>query len=462
MKKESRLAVIILAAGKSKRMNSKKVKVLHLLSGSPILKYPIDLARELKAERILVVIGYQSEEVKGIFKGEDIRFCLQKEQLGTADAVKCTFEELKDFSGTVLIISGDTPLVKLETLKELLELHLSTKSSITILSAVLENPEGYGRIIRDKKGSVKRIVEEKDATDKEKKITEISSGIYCMEKEDLFNILPQVERENAQSEYYLPDVVNLAVKERKKVTALITEDSEEIIGINDRTDLAKAEKIMQERINLQLMKEGVTLIDPAVTYIGKDVKIGRDSIIYPNCIIQGCTAIGEDCIIEPYSFITDSKIGKRVVVKSNSVISKATIGDGVQIGPFAHLRPETILEEGVKIGNFVEVKKSKIGRRSKAAHLSYIGDTTMGEDVNVGAGTITCNYDGKKKHHTFIEDRVFIGSDTQFIAPVKIGKDSIIGAGSTITRDVPPNSLAVSRAKQINYKRVFKEKDNKE
>jgi len=456
-----RLAVIILAAGKGKRMKSQRVKILHLLSGSPMLSYTLDLARGLKAKRIVVVIGHQSEEVENTFHEEGIDFCLQGKQLGTGDAVKCTQSVLKNFSGTVLILCGDAPLIKPETIKRLIQLHDSSRSKVSLLTTRMRNPAGYGRVVRDKKGRVSRIVEEKDAKEAEKRISEINTGIYCMEADFLFKTLPKIKRENVQGEYYLTDVVSMAVKERKKVSALVVDDPDEVMGINDRIDLAKADLIMRQRINNELMKEGVTIIDPTVTYIDREVKIGRDTVIYPNCIIKGSTVIGEGCLIESGSTIVDSEIGNGVVVRSCSVITESRVKDRVQVGPFAHLRPETQLEEGVKIGNFVEVKKSTIGKGSKASHLSYIGDTTMGKGVNVGAGTITCNYDGKRKHPTYIGDRVFIGSDTQFIAPVKIGKDSIIGAGSTITRNVPPESLAVSRVKQINYKRVFEKKPEK-
>ena len=455
MRREMRLAVIILAAGKGKRMKSRKVKMLHLLSGSPMLRYTVDLASRLKAERAIVVIGHQGEELKRIFHGEGIEFCLQEKQLGTGDAVRCAQNILKDFSGTVLILCGDVPLTRLETLKQLIELHTFSRATVTVLTTMVKDPAGYGRIVRNKRGTVVRIVEEKDTSKRERIISEINSGIYCIEKNFLFQALPGIKKENAQAEYYLTDVLSMAARERKKVSALIAVDPDEVMGINDRADLAKAERIMRERINTDLMREGVTIVDPASTYIDKGVTIGKDTIIYPNCIIQGHTVIGENCTIESGVTIIDSKTGSEVVVKSCSVITKCTIGNRVSIGPFAHLRPETHLEERVKIGNFVEVKKSRIGKGSKASHLSYIGDTTMGEGVNVGAGTITCNYDGEKKHHTHIEDRVFIGSDTQFIAPVRIGKDSVIGAGSTITRSVPPFSLAVSRARQVNYKRVF-------
>ena len=456
-----RLAVIILAAGKGTRMKSGRVKMLHLLSGSPMLRYTIDCARDLKAQKVIVVIGHQSKEVKRSFQGEEIGFCLQERQMGTGDAVRCAQKMMKKFSGTVLILCGDVPLTKPETLKRLIELHDFFHATITILTTRVSDPAGYGRVVRNRKGKVVRIVEEKDASSREKRITEINSGIYCMDADYLFKALSGIQKENAQGEYYLTDVVDMAVKERKKVEALITDDPDEVMGINDRTDLANADRIMRERINTGLMKAGVTMINPAVTYIDKGVKIGKDTTIYPNCVIQGKTIIGENCVIETGSTIADAEIGNEVVVKSCSIITKSRIKDRASIGPFAHLRPDTYLEEGVKIGNFVEVKKSRIGKGSKASHLSYIGDTTMGEGVNVGAGTITCNYDGKKKHPTHIEDRVFIGSDTQFIAPVKIGKDSIIGAGSTITRNVPPFSLAVSRARQVNYKRIFDKKEKK-
>jgi bifunctional UDP-N-acetylglucosamine pyrophosphorylase/glucosamine-1-phosphate N-acetyltransferase len=456
-----RLAVIILAAGMGKRMKSKRVKVLHHLSGSPMLRYTVGLAKDLKSEKVIVVIGHQSEEVKNVFQREGIDFCLQEKQLGTGDAVRCTREVLKKFSGTVLILCGDAPLIKRETVKRLIESHHASRSKVTLLTTCMANPAGYGRVVRDKKGRVVRIVEEKDASEREKRIPEINTGIYCMEADFLFRALPRIRKENAQAEYYLTDVVSMAVRERKKVSALVVGDPDEVMGINDRVDLAKADRIMRERINTELMRGGVTIIDPDVTYIDKGVEIGKDTVIYPNSVIQGNTIIGESCLIESGSMIVDSEIGSNVVVRSCSIITKSRIKDQASIGPFAHLRPETHLEEGVKIGNFVEVKKSKIGKGSKASHLSYIGDTTMGEGVNVGAGTITCNYDGKKKHPTYIEDRVFIGSDTQLIAPVTIGKDSLIGAGSTITRNVPPYSLAVSRSKQINYKKVFHKKGEK-
>jgi len=461
MKRIKELAIIILAAGKGKRMQSRLVKVLHRIAGLPMLCYPINAALALGAEKVIVVTGHQGERVKCIFGDEEIEYAFQKWQLGTGDAVRATEERLRDFVGNVLILCGDVPLIKVETLQRLVQFHDSSRSKVTVLTTRMSDATGYGRVVRDRSGGVVKIVEERDAGKKEKKITEINTGIYCMDAGFLFKALSEIGKENAQDEYYLTDVAAVAVRDGIKVSGLLVKDAEEVMGINDLIDLARADRIMRQRINSELMKKGVTLIDPETVYIDRDVKIGRDTVIYPACFIEGTTTVGEGCVIESGAMIVDSEIGNHVKVKSYSVIAESKVKDGASVGPFAHLRPGTVLEEAVKVGNFVEVKKSTIGKGSKASHLSYIGDTTMGEDVNVGAGTITCNYDGNKKHPTHIEDRVFIGSDTQFIAPVRVGRDSIIGAGSTITRNVPPGSLAVSRARQKNYKRVFAKKPMK-
>jgi bifunctional UDP-N-acetylglucosamine pyrophosphorylase/glucosamine-1-phosphate N-acetyltransferase len=345
------------------------------------------------------------------------------------------------------------PLIKEDTIRALIEVHQGGKSGVAVLTTKLPNPEGYGRIIRGDDGEILRIVEERDATDQERKVKEVNTGIYCAKASYLFHALQMVGRENKQSEYYLTDIVAVTTEDDEKAKGFLTEDPFEVMGINNREELAKANEVIRKDILYKLMMEGVGIMDPRTTFIERYVRIGRDTVIYPNCYIQGHSQIGKECIIEPGSMITNSIIGDSVIIKTCCVISDSKIANRVVIGPFAHLRPDTELEDKVKIGNFVEIKKSKIGEGSKASHLSYLGDAILGKGVNVGAGTITCNYDGLKKHQTIIEDNVFIGSDTQFVAPVKIGEGAYIGAGSTITEDVPSGSLALSRAKQVTKKR---------
>jgi bifunctional UDP-N-acetylglucosamine pyrophosphorylase/glucosamine-1-phosphate N-acetyltransferase len=359
---------------------------------------------------------------------------------------------LRGFNGTVLILSGDVPLVKEESLRFLLRDHSGRGNDITFVTTTLTNPSGYGRVLRDAGGRVIKVIEERDATDEERKIREINTGIYAAEKEFLLKAVKGVKRENAQSEYYLTDIIEVAVRQGKRVGTVLAENPVEVMGINTRRELADAERYMRERKLNDLMINGVTIIDPSNTYIRPSVSIGRDSVIYPNTFLEGNTTIGEDCVVYPNVRIIDSRLGNGVVIRDSCLIMGGEIGDRATIGPFAQLRPEAIIKRGAKIGNFVEVKKSTVGEGSKAMHLSYIGDTTIGRGVNIGAGTITCNYDGFKKYPTVIGDEVFVGSDTQFIAPVKIGKGAVIAAGSTITRDVPKDALAMSRVEQINRK----------
>ncbi|HCX90050.1 MAG TPA: bifunctional UDP-N-acetylglucosamine diphosphorylase/glucosamine-1-phosphate N-acetyltransferase GlmU [Deltaproteobacteria bacterium] len=444
---------VILAAGKGTRMKSNLVKVLHPLMGEPMLSFPIEVARKINSQDIILVTGYQAELIRERFKGEGLTFVEQKEQLGTGHAVLCTKDTLKDFKGDILILCGDVPLIKEDTVRALIEVHQEGSSAVTVLTTKLPNPEGYGRIIRGDDGGILRIVEERDATDLEKEVKEVNTGIYCAKASYLFQALQMVGRENKQSEYYLTDIVAIATEHDEKVKGFLAEDPFEVMGINNREELAKANEVIRREILYKLMMNGVGIIAPQTTFIERDVRIGIDTVIYPNCYIQGNSQIGKECIIEPGSMITNSIIGDSVIIKTCCVISDSKIANRVIIGPFAHLRPDTELEDKVKIGNFVEIKKTKIGEGSKASHLSYLGDATLGRGVNVGAGTITCNYDGLKKNQTIIEDNVFIGSDTQFVAPVKIGEGAYIGAGSTITEDVPSGSLALSRAKQVTKKR---------
>ncbi len=450
------LAVLILAAGKGTRMKSDLVKVLHPVAGSPMIFYSLDLARSLNPSRLVIVAGFQADLVQEKCRAGDITFALQKEQLGTGHAVLAAESALRGFQGAVLILSGDVPLLTVETTKGFLQAHFNHQATLSVMTVELERPKGYGRVFRNADGSLLRITEDKDLKPGEKEVREINTGIYCVEADFLFSALSQVTPQNAQKEYYLTDIIALANAEKKKVLPFLAKDELEVMGINTRVDLARASQGMRRKIAERHMLEGVTLVDPEATYIDREVKIGRDSVIYPNCHLLGRTSLGIGCLVEPGCKIANTQAGNRVTIKASSVISECRIEDHVEVGPFAHLRPETLLREGSRIGNFVEVKKSVIGRGTKANHLTYIGDATLGEKINVGAGTITCNYDGQKKHPTVIEDGVFIGSNTALVAPIKIERNSVIGAGSTITKQVPPDTLAVARGKQVHYRKRSK------
>ncbi len=441
-----------MAAGLGTRMKSNLVKILHPLAGMPMLVYTLNLAKSLRPARVIAVIGHQADKVKDTFSDYDVNWAIQKEQKGTGHAVMQARSLLNNFNGTVIVLSGDTPLLKKETISELIKSHKSKGNRVTILTTELNNPYGYGRVITNADGKVERIVEEKDASETIKKARLINTGIYAFDKDFLFDSLSEIKPNNAQGEYYLTDVIGIAAKRGLEINAVNAGDSDEVMGINTRLELAKAEKVIRKRINDKWMLNGVTIIDPEVTFIDDSVDIGRDTIIYPNNFICGKTKIGEGCTIYPNSRIIDAEIGNEVKIKDSCLIEKSKIGDRASIGPFAHLRPHTELGRDVKIGNFVEIKKSVIKDGAKANHLTYLGDSHVGRNVNIGAGTITCNYDGFKKHRTAIGDNVFVGSDVQFIAPVKIGKGAIVAAGTTVTEDVPADSLVISRTKQISKK----------
>ncbi|MEK3888938.1 bifunctional UDP-N-acetylglucosamine diphosphorylase/glucosamine-1-phosphate N-acetyltransferase GlmU [Bacillus sp. FSL K6-3431] len=445
---------VILAAGQGTRMKSKLYKVLHPVCGKPMVEHVVDNTSKLKVEQTVTVVGHGAEIVKTYLEGKS-DFVLQEEQLGTAHAVKHAKDILYGKKGTTLVICGDTPLIKAETMEALLKYHEVQKAKATVLTAIAEQPDGYGRIIRNSDGSVEKIVEHKDANEEERNVNEINTGTYCFDNEILFNVLDQVSNENTQGEYYLPDVIEILKHANEHVTAYQTPEFEETLGVNDRVALSEAERIMTQRINDQHMRNGVTLKDPMSTYIDADVIIGSDTIILPGTIIQGKTVIGEDCIIGPNSELKNSNVGDNTIIRQ-SVIHDSTVGMHVNIGPFAHIRPESIIHDEVKVGNFVEVKKSEIGKRSKASHLSYVGDAEVGSDVNLGCGSITVNYDGKNKFLTKIEDNVFVGCNSNLVAPVTIGKGAFIAAGSTITRDVPGEALSIGRAKQVNKENYVK------
>jgi bifunctional UDP-N-acetylglucosamine pyrophosphorylase/glucosamine-1-phosphate N-acetyltransferase len=447
------IATVILAAGKGTRMKSDLVKVLHPLLGLPMLSYPIAISlNEIKAEKTIVVVGHQADRIKEIFKDPRIHFVLQEEQLGTGHAVRQAVPFLENFKGVVLILYGDVPLVKAETLRSFIDTFWGNDSTLSVLTAVVKDPFGYGRIIRGREGWLEKIVEEKDASEEEKLVREINTGIFCVSAPFLIEGLSEIGKGNAQGEYYLTDLVEIASEKGFRCSAHMVADPLEVMGINTRVDLAIAHEVLRQEKMKGLMLSGVTFIDPKTTYVDQTVEVGKDTILYPNCFLLGRTRIGERCIIEPNSKISDSIIGDEVTIRSNSVITESNIEEGAIIGPFAHLRPLSEVKAKAKIGNFVEVKKSIIGRGSKANHLAYIGDSVLGEDVNIGAGTITCNYDGLEKHQTIIGDRVFVGSNVELVAPVKVGSNSSIGAGTTVTKDIPEGALAISRMKQKNIK----------
>ena len=442
------LAAVVLAAGKGTRMKSEKPKVLHEVAGKPMLFFPVNLLKNSGAGKIVFVVGFGSEAVVEAFRDFGLSFVTQEEQLGTGHAVMCALKELRDFTGDVLVLSGDVPLVREETVKALLELHRKgkAKAAISIVTTVEQNPRGYGRIVRGAQGEIVRIVEEKDCSPLQRKINEVNTGIYLFSADFLYANIKKLGKENAQGEYYLPDLVHLAVEQGLRVDSITITDATEVMGVNNRVELARAGAHMRARINEALMVSGVTVIDPLSTYIDFGAAVGTDTVIYPGVRLSGTTVIGRKCVIEEGSIIISSKIGDGSTVKSYSVIEDSEAGKENAIGPFARLRPGTRLADKVRIGNFVEVKKSSLGKGSKANHLTYLGDSVIGEGVNIGAGTITCNYDGTKKSVTTIEDGAFIGSDSQLIAPVTVGKDAYVGSGTTVTKDVPPGALVITRA----------------
>jgi bifunctional UDP-N-acetylglucosamine pyrophosphorylase/glucosamine-1-phosphate N-acetyltransferase len=439
--------VVILAAGLGTRMKSGLAKALHPLAGRPLVQHVLNASLAVDPGKIVLVLGHQADKVRAAVKEYTAEFVLQSEQLGTGHAVRQARETFAGDAGPVMILCADTPLITGGTLRDIAELHRKSRAAVTLITAVVEDPSGYGRVVRGKSG-IMRIIEEKDATAAQKKIKEVNAGIYCFEKKFLLGSLDGLGKNNAQGEYYLPDAVALARKKKLRVSAFVCRNADEIMGINTRQDLGRAEAVLRDRINRKWMLAGVTMLDPAGTFIGDEVSLGRDTVLYGNVRLEGKTRVGEACTVFPGSRIADSRIGSGVTVKDCSVIEESDIAAGASVGPFAHLRPGSIIGERASIGNFVEVKKSRIGEGSKANHLSYIGDATVGRDVNIGAGVITCNYDGFEKHPTVIEDGVFVGSDSQLVAPVKIGKGALIAAGATITRNVPPDALAISRAPQ--------------
>ena len=450
------LNVLVMAAGLGTRMKSKRAKVLHELGGLPLIARVLRAAKPLNPRSIVVVVGHGAEEVKQASSaevGELAQFALQKDQRGTGDAVNAARSLLADSDSLVLVLSGDVPLIRTSTLETLVDHHRKSAAECTILSVRLENPTGYGRVVRDDEGSFQKIVEQRDATEEERQIREINVGIYVFDSRKLFDALTKVKPVNDQGEYYLTDVPEILLREGSKVSVCVHTDPREVSGINTRAELAEFENLLRRNVIRRLMTEGgVTFIDPSHAYVSTEAQIGADTVIYPDVSIEGPSIIGEGCVVRSGARITNSRLGNNVTVKDHSIIVDSEIAANCSVGPFAHLRMNAKLEDGATIGNFVEVKKSRIGRKTKAMHLTYLGDATIGDRTNIGAGTVTCNYDGKRKHETIIEDDVKIGSDTMLVAPVRVGKGSVTAAGSVVTKDIPDNSLVAGVPAMIKKK----------
>lgn len=438
---------IILAAGQGKRIKSNLPKVLHKACGKEMVNHVIDTMRSAGIDDVNVIIGKGADFVKERTSSRNVSLSLQEEQLGTGHAVICAKDFLVGKTGVVAIFTGDAPLIKPETVSNLIETHISEKNFATLLTSKIQNPLGYGRIVRSN-GNVEKIVEHKDCNDEQLKIDEVNAGMYCFDIASLLDALNNLSNNNAQGEYYLTDVIEIIKSQGKKIGAMIT-DFEETLGVNSRAELAVVENILRKRINATHLDNGVTIIDPLNTYIGVDVEIGQDTIIYPGNVLEGNTIIGEGCVLYPNSRISNSTIGNNVEIQS-SVILDSTIGEATTVGPFAYIRPESNIGSHARIGDFVEIKKSTIGDGTKVSHLTYIGDAEVGTNCNFGCGTVVVNYDGKKKHKTLIGDNAFIGCNTNLVSPVEVEDNAYIAAGSTITKKVPAGSLAVARARQSN------------
>lgn len=439
---------VILAAGKGTRMQSKLYKVLHKVCDRTMVELVLDSVENLNMQEVVTVVGCGAEKVKEAI-GDRSKFVLQEEQLGTAHAVKMAKPILLNKEGTTIVMYGDTPLIKAETVDSMLSHHENTNAKATVLTAYADDPYAYGRIIRDEHNKLLKIVEEKDATEEEKAIKEINSGIYCFDNELLFDMLEKVKNDNAQGEYYLPDLLYMIREAGHIIETYLCNDFDETFGVNDRVALAYAENVMRSRINTKHMLQGVTLVDPNSTYIAPNAIIGKDTTIYPNVTIKSNTIIGEDCQIKPNSYIENSKIGNGVKILASTIIDSA-VGDNSSVGPYSHLRNNSALGSEVRIGNFVELKNATYGDGSKTAHLSYIGDASIGSNTNIGCGTITVNYDGKNKYRTTIGNDTFIGCNSNLIAPLEIGNGVVVAAGTTVTENVQDDSLAIARVKQEN------------
>ncbi len=447
------LSIIILAAGKGKRMKSETPKVLHRICGQPLIYYILKQAILLEPKNIFIIIGYKKEMIREYLDSSfpSVKAIDQDSQSGTGHAVMMVKDDFPGMGKNILILSGDSPLITAGTLTSLVKLRSENDLSVSILTSKVRDPAGYGRIIKDRDGKVLKIVEDADASREEKLITEVNSSIYCFERDHLLENIDNIDKQNSQGEYYLTDIIEMLINKGKRAETFVVSDHQEARGINDRSQLSEIEDMLRQRINKKHMENGITIRNPSSVYIEDTVQIEPDTIIEASCFLRGDTMIGKGCSIGPFAQIDDTKIGWSTIVNS-SVIIGAGIGPENNIGPYCYIRPGTITGKKVKIGAFCEVKKSNIDEGSKVPHLSYVGDTEIGAGVNIGASSVTVNYNGFSKSRTIIEDGVFIGSDTMLIAPVRIGKGAIVAAGSVITGDVPGNAMAIERAKQKNIK----------
>ncbi|RMG47872.1 MAG: bifunctional UDP-N-acetylglucosamine diphosphorylase/glucosamine-1-phosphate N-acetyltransferase GlmU [Acidobacteria bacterium] len=446
---EPPLAAVILAAGEGTRMRSRRAKVLHEAAGRPLVEHVLRAARGAGTDPVVVVVGVQADEVREKL-GPGPRYVIQTERRGTADAVRRAGAALRGFGGDVLILCGDVPALPAAALRGLVRRHRSRKAALTVLTAVLDDPSGYGRILRGPDGAIRAIVEERDAGPAERAVSEINTGTYCARWPELRRVLRRITPDNAQGEFYLTDAVRILIDGGARVEAVVHEPAREALGVNSRAHLAEAHRILNERVLARLMRNGVTILDPATTWVHDTVRVGRDTVIHPGVALEGATRVGTDCVIRSGCRLTDVVVESGVELLEHTVAAESRIGAGSRVGPFAHLRPGSVIGRGCRVGNFVETKKASLGDGSKASHLSYLGDARIGREVNIGAGTITCNYDGVRKHRTELADRVFVGSDTQFVAPVRVGEGAYVAAGSTVTEDVPPRALAIARSRQRN------------
>lgn len=458
------LAVVVMAAGRGTRMNSKQVKVLHPVAGQAMVLYSVGLGLRVAGDRVAVVVGHQADQVRqvidratsGTSGSSSVTIVEQREQLGTGHAVLQSRSAFavgrRGAPSSYLILNGDTPLLQDKTVRELLRVHQAKRAAVTILTAVLEDASGYGRVVRTDSAerAVSRIVEDRDASDREQAIREINVGTYVVDGEFLFSALEKLDPSNAQGEYYLTDIIRLAAEQGRPVAAVVLDNPDEGLGVNTRRQLAIAEQVVRQQIRERWLDAGVTMIDPASTWIDATVTIGKDTVLYPNLTLEGTTIIGEDSVLRSYTRLTNCTVGNNVEILDHCVFTDSQIEDGAHLGPFVHLRPGVVVRKKAKVGNFVEMKKTDLGEGSKANHLSYLGDAIIGKGVNIGAGTITCNYDGQRKFQTVIGDGVFLGSDTQLIAPVTVGAGAIVAAGTTVTEDVPADALVIARVPQVN------------
>jgi bifunctional UDP-N-acetylglucosamine pyrophosphorylase/glucosamine-1-phosphate N-acetyltransferase len=441
-------AAVVLAAGLGTRMKSKLPKAMHQVCGKPMVGHVVSALESAGCSRVVVVVGQETDQTRS-YLGDRVQYALQAERLGTGHAVLVARELLSGFGGTTVVCYGDNPALTADTIRGLLSCHESSRCVATTAVARLQDPSGFGRVIRTESGGLDRVVEERDASPEQRRIAEVNAGLYAFDTPKLFQALERLDRNNAQHEYLLPDVLLILRSEGHSVKIFELEDPTDMSSVNTRKQLAEVDRILRDRVRERLMASGVTLVDPDKTYIDSDAEIGPDTIIYPFTFIEGSTRIGEGCVIGMGCRIADSTIGSRTRIDQSTIVG-SVIGSDVTVGPFAYIRPESRIEDGVKIGDFTEIKKSRIGKHSKVPHLSYVGDADIGEGVNIGAGTITCNYDGKVKRQTTVLDGAFVGSNTNLVAPVKVGARAYIAAGSTITSDVPDEALAIGRSRQVN------------